>query len=261
MLESDGNKPSSFLPQSSVWNISSFTFNWDRFFSKRDLCMRLGMFMSSHRCTCYSVLFGNGGICANPESMCTTRAVSMHTVCMHANTHTLEHTHTRCGVLSLCGPLLGCGVKQEMCEPWRHVFMLAAVAHHQPEGKQTPAPLRLLSFSISPSPSLLLVQALNLIFSRLWLSKISPRSASFRFIFSFPSRCFSSLFITAVHRVKAKCHVFEKSVPLTTQIWSFVSVFCAVHMLMEIFCKKRKEKKESSTAAEVNPVDFWRSLG
>lgn len=47
----------------------------------------------------------------------------------------------RCGVLSLCGPARGCGVRQEMCEPWRHVFMLAAAAHHQPEGKQTPAPL------------------------------------------------------------------------------------------------------------------------
>lgn len=43
-----------------------------------------------------------------------------------------------CGVLSLCGPVLGCGVKQEMYEPWRHVFILATVTHHhQPEGKQT----------------------------------------------------------------------------------------------------------------------------
>lgn len=30
--------------------------------------------------------------------------------------HTQKHT-TRYGVLSLCGPVLGCGVKQEMCEP------------------------------------------------------------------------------------------------------------------------------------------------
>lgn len=110
--------------------------------------------------------------------------------CMHANTHT--HTHrTHCGVLSLCGPVLGCGVKQEMCEPWRHVFMLAAVAHHQPEGKQTPAPLRLLSIS------LLLLQTLSVIFSHLWFSKISSLTpvSSFIAVF-FPSFCFSSLLDT-----------------------------------------------------------------
>lgn len=117
------------------------------------------------------------------ERKSTTRAVSMHTV--HTCKYTLAHT-TRCGVLSLCGPALGCGVKQEMCEPWRHVFMLAAVAHHQPEGKQTPAPLHLLSIALLSPPN-----PQRDLFSPRPLQDFFPRAAfPLRFAPFFPSALF-----------------------------------------------------------------------
>lgn len=108
--------------------------------------------------------------------------------------HAQKHT-TRYGVLSLCGPVLGCGVKQEMCEPWRHVFMLAAVAHHQPEGKQTPAPLRLRSiFSPPPPPN-----------PSAWSSLTFGSARAYRshtgFFLLFPV----SPFIFSCHRRKVSC--------------------------------------------------------
>lgn len=144
MLESLGNKQSSFLPPSPIWNISPFMFSWDVFFKS-------GMFMFLADVCAGQSCDDNRKSCKHHESILTTKAMSMHTIhaCKHTHSHTLSLPPSRCGVLSLCGPALGCGVKQEMCEPWRHVFMLAAAAHHQPEGKQTPAPLHLLSLSIS----------------------------------------------------------------------------------------------------------------
>lgn len=137
----------------------------------------------------------------------------MH-VCRYADTH----THTlHCGVLSLCGPALGCGVKQEMCEPWRHVFMLAAVAHHQPEGKQTPGPLRSLSILF------LLLQTLSVIFCHLWLAKILPLAQLSLLFLSFFSP-FSLFFFTfhpwkAGYKNKSVLYMSDVIVLLITQGW------------------------------------------
>lgn len=168
MLESDGNKPGSFLPHNLKYNIPSFTF-------RRDVYVSYNLHPNSGLCLCNHVTsVGVVVLTEKPRqndvcSCLTTGAVRIYTVhtCARIQTHT--HTHsTYCGVLCLCGPVLGCEVKQEMCEPWRHVFMLAAVAHHQPEGKQTPAPLRLcLIFSPPPYPNFS---------ARSFLTSGSPRS-------------------------------------------------------------------------------------
>lgn len=65
-----------------------------------------------------------------------------------------------CGVLCLCGLALGWGEKQEMYEPWRHVFILERPDPHQPEGKHTPPNL---SLSLS-----LCLQNLALLFFWTW---------------------------------------------------------------------------------------------
>lgn len=142
---------------------------------------------------------------------------------MHVRRYTRTHTRTpvritHCGVLSLCGPALGCGVKQEMCEPWRHVFMLAAVAHHQPEGKQTPGPLRLLSIL------LLLLQTLSMIFCHLWVSKISalaPISLLF-LCYSFSLFFFTSHPWKAGNKNKSAHYMSHIIVLLITQSWSLM---------------------------------------